>query len=92
MDSTVILGAIVQVPAEKHEVIETYTPAANTERTYLGTAAAGGIKVWKAMHIEYIVGAVVVVTLKLSNTIRTLPNLPTGDSIAFRSPPTLPSA
>jgi hypothetical protein len=91
MDSTVILCAIVQVPAEKHE-IETYIPAANTERTYLGTAAAAGIKVWKAIHIEYIVGAVVVVTLKLSNTIRTLPNFPTGDSIALRSPPTLPSA
>jgi hypothetical protein len=80
------------VPAEKHEVIKTYTALANTENTYLGTTTNGGIKVWKAMHIEYIVGAMLAVTLKLSNTIRTLPNMPTGESIALRSPPTLPSA
>jgi hypothetical protein len=42
------------------------------------------------MHIEYIVGALFPVTLKLSNTIKNLPNPPTGESIAFRSPPTLP--
>jgi len=63
----------------------------NTENTYLGTAANGGIRVWKAMHIEYIVGALFPVTLKLRNTIRTLPNPPTGESIAKRSPPTSPS-
>lgn len=92
MDNTVILCAIVKGAAEKHEVNKAYIAAANTARTYLGTAANGGIKVWKAMHIEYIVGAVVVVTLKLRNTIKTLPNLPAGDNIALRSPPTLPPA
>lgn len=43
------------------------------------------------MHVEYIDGALVAVTLKLRNTIRTLPNLPIGKSIALMSPPTLPS-
>jgi hypothetical protein len=91
MDNTAILCATVQIAAEKNEVNKTYTAAEHTARTYLGTTAKGGINVWDAMPIEYIVGAMVVVTLKLSNTIRTLPNLPTGDNIAFRSPPTLPS-
>ena len=71
---------------------QTYTTVATTEKTYLGTAANGGTRVWNAMHIEYIVGALLPVTLKLSNTIRTLPNPWTGESIALRSPPTLPSA
>jgi len=43
------------------------------------------------MHVEYIDGALVAVTLKLMNTIRTLPNVPIGMSIALMSPPTLPS-
>jgi len=43
------------------------------------------------MHVEYIDGALVAVTLKLRNTIRTLPNVPIGKSIALMSPPTLPS-
>jgi hypothetical protein len=54
-------------------------------------AANGGIRVCKARHIEYIVGAMVAVTLKLRNTINTFLNPPTGESIAFRSPPTSPS-
>lgn len=42
--------------------------------------------------MEYMVGALLAVTLKLSNTTRNLPNLPTGDSIASTSPPMFPSA
>ena len=91
MDSTVILCTIAQVPTKKHKVIKTYTATANTESTYLGTATNGGISVCKTMHIEYIVGALTAVTLKLSNTINTFLNPPTGKSIALRSPPTLPS-
>src|SRR6266849_8856134 len=93
MAKTVILSAIVQVPAEKQEMIkiQTHTAVANTENTYLGMAANGGTRVWKAMPIEYIVGALFPVMLKLSNTIRTFPNPPTGESIALRSPPTLSS-
>ena len=72
-------------------MIKTYTALANTENTYLGTAANGGIRVWKAIHIEYIAGALVAVTLKLRNTTSTLPNLPTGASIALRRSLTLPS-
>jgi hypothetical protein len=63
-----------------------------TEKTYLGTITDDGISVWKAMHNEYIVGALMPVTLKLSNTIKNLPNPPRGESIALRSPPTFPSA
>jgi hypothetical protein len=44
------------------------------------------------MHIEYIVGVLVPVTLKLRSTTRNLPNPPTGERIALTSPPTLPSA
>jgi hypothetical protein len=93
MDNTVILSAIVQVPAEKQAIIktQTHTAVANTENTYLGTAADGGTRVWKAMPIEYIVGALFPVMLKLSNTIRNFPNPPAGESIALRSPPTLSS-
>jgi hypothetical protein len=42
------------------------------------------------MPIEYIVGTVVAVTLKLRNTIKALPNLPIGESIALSNPPTSP--
>lgn len=42
------------------------------------------------MHIEYIVGVLLPVTLKLSSTTRNLPNPPTGARIALTSPPTLP--
>jgi len=49
-----------------------------------------GTRVWKLMHIEYIVGALVAVTLKLSSTTKNLSNLPNGESIAARRPPTLP--
>lgn len=80
-------------PAEKQAIVEiqTHTAVANNENTYLGTVANGGIRVWKAMPIEYIVGALFPVMLKLSNTIRNFPNLPAGESIALSSPPTLPS-
>lgn len=93
MDNTVILLAIVQDPAKKQAIIkiQTHTAVANTENTYLGTVANGGTRVWKAMPIEYIVGALFPVMLKLSNTIRNFPNPPTGESIARRSPPTLSS-
>jgi hypothetical protein len=74
------------------ETIFTHTAVTNTEQTYLGTTISGGIRVWIAIPIEYIVGEVLAVTLKLSNTIKTLLNLPTGDSIALMSPPTFPSA
>jgi hypothetical protein len=74
------------------ETIFTHTAVTNTEKTYLGTTISGGIRVWIAIPIEYIVGEVLAVTLKLSNTIKTLLNLPTGDSIALMSPPTFPSA
>jgi hypothetical protein len=47
---------------------------ANSENAYLGTATNGGMRIWKSMHIEYIIGALVAVTLKLSNTIRNLLN------------------
>jgi hypothetical protein len=40
---------------------------------YLGTTTSGGIRVWKDMPIEYIVGELLAVTLKLSNTTKTLP-------------------
>ena len=63
----------------------------NTDNTYLGTTTSGGIRVWNPKHIEYMIGALLAVTLKLSNTTRNLPNLPTGDSIAPTSPPTFPS-
>jgi hypothetical protein len=43
------------------------------------------------MHIEYKVGALLAVTLRLTNTIKNFLNLPTGESIASTSPPTLPS-
>jgi len=56
----------------------TYTAVAITENTYLGTTTSGGMKVWKLMPKEYIVGALFPVTLKLTNTIKTFPNLPTG--------------
>jgi hypothetical protein len=94
MDNTVILSAIIQTPAEKQARIktQTHTAVANTENMYLGTDANGGTRVWKAMPIEYIVGALFPVMLKLSNTIRTFRNPPTGESIAWRSPPTLSSA
>ena len=64
---------------------------ANTDNTYLGTATSGGIRVWNPRHMEYMIGALVAVAVKLSNTTRNLPNLPTGDSIALISPPTFPS-
>jgi hypothetical protein len=93
MANTVILSGTVQVPAEKPAIIkiQTHTAVANTENMYLGTAANGGTRVWKAIPIEYIVGALFPVMLKLSNTIRNFPNPPTGESIALRSPPTLSS-
>ena len=93
MDNTVILSTIIQVPAEKLAIIkpQTHAAVANTENTYLGTAENGGTRVWKAIPIEYIVGALFPVMLKLSNTIRNFPNPPAGESIALRSPPTLPS-
>jgi hypothetical protein len=93
MDKTVILSAIVQAPSEKQARIktQTHTAVANTENMYLGTTANGGTRVWNAMPIEYIVGALFPVILKLSNTIRTFRNPPTGESIALRSPPMLSS-
>lgn len=60
----------------------------STENTYLGRDTRGGINVWKAKHIEYILGTLAAVTLKLSISIINLPNLPTGESIASNSPPT----
>ncbi len=44
------------------------------------------------MPKEYIVMALFPMTLKLTKTIKTFPNLPTGESIASISPPTLPPA
>jgi hypothetical protein len=73
-------------------MISTHTAVRSTEKTYLGIATSGGMRVWMAMHMEYTFGALFPVTVKLSNTIRTLPNFPTGMSIAFMSPPTSPSA
>ena len=56
----------------------TYSAVAITENTYLGTATSGGMQVCKHMPKEYIVGALFPVTLKLTNTIKTFPNVPTG--------------
>ena len=56
----------------------TYTAVAITENTYLGRTTNGGMNVWKHMPKEYIVGALFPVTLRLMNTIKTFPNLPTG--------------
>jgi hypothetical protein len=73
-------------------MILSYNAVMITEKTYLGTANSGGIRVWTAIPIEYIVGEVLAVTLKLSNIIKNFPKLPTGESIALISPPTFPSA
>jgi hypothetical protein len=70
----------------------THNAVRSTENTYLGIATSGGMRVWMAIHMEYTFGALFPTTLKLSNTIRALPKFPTGMSIAFISPPTLPSA
>lgn len=72
--------------------MHTHTAVIKMDKTYLGRASSGGIRVWRIMQIEYVDGALVAVTLKLNNTTRNLPNLPTGESIALRSPPTLPPA
>jgi len=72
--------------------IHTYTAVIKMDNRYLGRATSGGIRVWRLMQIEYVDGALVAVTLKLNSTTRNLPNLPTGESIALRSPPTLPPA
>ena len=40
------------------------------------------MRVWTAIPIEYTTVELLSVTLKLDNAIRTLPNLPTGESIA----------
>jgi hypothetical protein len=61
---------------------------ANNGNTYLGKTTSDGIKVWKAKDIEYILGTLAAATLKLTNIIKNLPNPPTGESIALRSPPT----
>ena len=72
--------------------IHTYNAVTRTDITYLGRESSAGIKVWNPMPIEYVVGAMVAVMLKPSNATRNLSNLPTGESIALRSPPTLPLA
>ncbi len=69
----------------------TYSAVTNTDNMYLGTTTSGGIRAWRSMHVEYVVGALVAVTLKLRNTIRILANLPAGESIALMSPQMLPS-
>jgi len=73
-------------------MVFTHTAVRSTEKTYLGIAMSGGMSVWVAIHMEYTFRELLPVTLKLSNTIRTLPNFPTGMSIAFISPPMSPSA
>jgi hypothetical protein len=70
----------------------THTAVRSTEKTYLGIATSGGMRVWMAIPIEYTFRALFPTTLKLINTIRTLPKFPTGVSIAFISPPTSPLA
>jgi hypothetical protein len=70
----------------------TYTAVTKTDNRYLGRTTSGGMRVWRLMQIEYVDAALLAVTLKLNNTTRNLPNLPTGESIAWRSPPTLPPA
>ena len=89
MDRTIILCTVIQVPgAVKYP---TYSAVTNTDNTYLGTTTNGGIRAWRSMHVEYIDGALLAVTLRLRNTIRTLPNVPAGRSIALMSPGTSPS-
>jgi hypothetical protein len=70
----------------------THTAVSSTGKTYLGMATRLGIRVWEAIHIEYIVGIMLPATLKLSSAIKTFPNPPTGLSMALRSPATFPSA
>ena len=92
MDNGIILFAFLVQRCWKVRGTRTYTAVAITENTYLGMTTEGGMKVWKHMPKEYIVGALFPVTLKLMNTIKTFPNLPTGWSMASTSPPTLPPA
>jgi hypothetical protein len=86
------LSSLSTEPLAKRGSIFTYTAVTTTEKTYLGTTTSGGIRVWKDMPIEYIVGELLAVTLKLSNIIKSFPNLLVGESIAFISPPTFPLA
>ena len=74
------------------ETIITHITVRSTVKTYLGMATSGGTRVWTAIPIEYSDGELFPATAKLSNTIKTFLNPPTGDSIALISPPTFPSA
>ena len=78
MDTGIILLRHWLDDVDKWGETRTYTAVAITENRYLGRATNGGMRVWKHMPKEYIVGALVPVTLKLTSTIRTFPNLPTG--------------
>jgi hypothetical protein len=55
---------------------------------YLGRESRGRIKAWNPMPVEYVGRAMLAVILRPSNATRNLANLPTGESIALRSPPT----
>ena len=92
MDNGIALRGVIFRDFGRGQGTRTHTAVAITENTYLGRATSGGMRVWKHIPKEYIVGALVPVTLKLTNTIKTFPNLPTGSSIALTSPPTLPPA
>ena len=68
------------------------TAVARTEKMYRGRTALDGTKTWKLIPKEYIVGAMFAVTLRLSSTVRNLPNPPVGWRMAAIRSPTDPDA
>jgi hypothetical protein len=79
MDNRITLfGTFVSAMMANVGGTRTYTAVPITENTYLGMTTDDGMKVWKHMQKEYIVGTLTPVTLKLMNTIKTFPNFPTG--------------
>lgn len=51
-----------------------------------------GAKTWKLSPKEYIVGAILAVTLRLSSTVKKFPNPPVGERTDWRSAPGDPEA
>lgn len=60
---------------------------ANREKAYRGTFAQNGASTWKLSPKEYIVGAILAVTLRLKSTVRKFPKPPAGESTACSRAP-----
>lgn len=75
-------------PHDAEKGVETtYTAVARREKIYRGKCEQKGTKTWKLRPKEYIVGAMLAVTLKLSKTVKNFPNPPTGLRIVTKRSP-----